>query len=300
MVDRYREPDFAPWNGERVPLTFLSGYLGSGKTTLINRVLAAADRPVAVFVNDVGEVNVDARLIRRHEGETIELDGGCVCCSLIDGFGAAFDALRARPSPPDHLIVELSGVADPGRVLPWGRTAGFRLDGVVTLVAADQLPDLLRRESVAPMIRAQIECADLLAVTRPGQTAAPSADGMDALLANINPVAPVMSADDQTLVSTLLRLGGRRPGGLSATPPGTLFDRHEIGAISLDQPIEAAEVEKILADLPDNVMRAKGVFMDASGALWAAHLVGSRRVVTPLPHAERQEPTDLVTIAIRD
>ena len=123
------EPEFLPWDGRRVPVTFLAGYLGSGKTTLINSVLATTDRPVAVFVNDVGSVNVDARLIRRLSGDTLELTDGCVCCSLSDGFGAAFDQLRAREVPPDHLVIELSGVADPTRVLPWGRSAGFRLDG---------------------------------------------------------------------------------------------------------------------------------------------------------------------------
>ena len=67
------EPEFLPWDGRRVPVTFLAGYLGSGKTTLINSVLATTDRPVAVFVNDVGSVNVDARLIRRLSGDTLEL-----------------------------------------------------------------------------------------------------------------------------------------------------------------------------------------------------------------------------------
>ena len=73
---RYQEPEFLPWDGRRVPLTFVSGYLGAGKTTLINNVLAVTDRPIAVLVNDVGEINVDAKLIKRHSGDTIELNDG--------------------------------------------------------------------------------------------------------------------------------------------------------------------------------------------------------------------------------
>jgi G3E family GTPase len=123
-VTRYVEPEFLPWDGRRVPLTFVGGYLGAGKTTAINEVLAHTDRPIAVIVNDVGAVNIDAALIRRRHGDTIELTDGCVCCSSVDGLGAAFDQIRARPEPPDHVLVELSGVAEPSQVVPWGWSAG--------------------------------------------------------------------------------------------------------------------------------------------------------------------------------
>ncbi len=58
----YQEPEFLPWDGRRVPLTFVAGYLGAGKTTAINELLAVTDRPIAVLVNDVGEINIDAAL----------------------------------------------------------------------------------------------------------------------------------------------------------------------------------------------------------------------------------------------
>ncbi|MEM1333206.1 MAG: GTP-binding protein [Actinomycetota bacterium] len=123
----YVEPEFLPWDGRRVPVTFVGGYLGAGKTTAINEVLAATDRPIAVIVNDAGSVNVDAALIARRDGDTIELTDGCVCCTSIDDMGAAFDTIRARPEPPDHVVIELSGVAEPTNVVPWGRSAGFLL-----------------------------------------------------------------------------------------------------------------------------------------------------------------------------
>ena len=135
----YQEPEYLPWDGRRVPITFVGGYLGAGKTTAINEVLATADRPIAVVVNDAGAVNVDAALIRGCDGDAIELTDGCVCCTNIDDMGAAFDTIRSRPDPPDHMVVELSGVAEPTNVIPWGRSAGFLLDGVVIVVAVDQL-----------------------------------------------------------------------------------------------------------------------------------------------------------------
>ena len=165
-MQRYREPEFLPWDGRRVPITFVGGYLGAGKTTAINELLASTDRPIAVIVNDVGSVDVDAKLIRRRHGDTIELTDGCVCCSSIDGIGAAFDQIRSRAEPPDHVLVELSGVAEPSQVVWWGTTAGFRLDGVVVVAAADQLGD----PSLPPWIRErldrQIAAADLLVLTK--------------------------------------------------------------------------------------------------------------------------------------
>ncbi len=298
---RYQEPEFLPWDGRRVPLTFVSGYLGAGKTTLINNVLAVTDRPIAVLVNDVGEINVDAKLIKRHSGDTIELNDGCVCCSLVDGFGAAFDQIRAREIPPDHLVVELSGVADPARVLPWGRTAGFKLDGVLTLVAADQILGLVERPDIGEMVRAQVGAADMVAITKldlasgPDQSEATIRSGLGSISSDV----PIIDAADGSLITTLLRIGGRRPGGVTDVPESTLFDRHEIGRIPLDQPITVREVEALLDSLDDSVMRAKAVFVDPEGATWTAQVVGRRRTIAPLPDVELEATTDLVTISVR-
>lgn len=297
---RYQEPEFLPWDGRRVPLTFVSGYLGAGKTTLINNVLAVTDRPIAVVVNDVGEINVDAKLIKRHSGDTIELNDGCVCCSLVDGFGAAFDQIRARETPPDHLVVELSGVADPARVLPWGRTAGFKLDGVLTLVAADQILDLTTRSDIGEMVRAQVSAADMVAITKLDVADQVSEDEIRSALAAINGDAPIIDAADGSLITTLLRIGGRRPGGIADVPESTLFDRHEVGRIPLDQPISVAEVEAVLDTLDESVMRAKAVFVDPAGDAWTVQVVGRRRTITAVPDVEREAATDLVTISLRE
>ncbi|MEM7095302.1 MAG: GTP-binding protein [Actinomycetota bacterium] len=296
---RYQEPEFLPWDGRRVPLTFIAGYLGAGKTTLINRVLADTDHPVAILVNDVGEINIDARLIKRQSGETIELNDGCVCCSIVEGFGEAFDQIRERETPPDHLVVELSGVADPGRCLPWGRTAGFRLDGVLTLVAADQIHELVERSDIGEMVRAQIATADMVAITKLDvEGAAPEAKVRE-LIAEIGGDVPVVDAGDGAVTSTLLRVGGRRKGGTADLPDATLFDRHEVGSIPLHRPIEVAEVEAIVDGLDDSVMRAKAIFEDPSGSRWSVQVVGRRCTIAELPDVESEAVTDLVTISVR-
>ena len=156
----------APWDGRRVPVTLLGGYLGAGKTTVINEVLARTDQPIAVLVNDVGEVNVDAALVRRRHGDTIELTDGCVCCSLAGGLAEAFEGLRERSTPPGHVIVELSGIADPARVVPWASSPGFSLDGVVVLVDAEQFPQRLNDPATAASVEIQLVAADLLVLTK--------------------------------------------------------------------------------------------------------------------------------------
>ena len=294
----YQEPEFLPWDGRRVPLTFVAGYLGAGKTTLINHLLKNADRPIAVIVNDVGEINIDARLIRKHSGDTIELSDGCVCCSSIDGFGAAFDTIRARETPPDHVVVELSGVAAPSRMVPWGRSAGFKLDGIMTLVAADQFVQLVSRTDIGDMIDEQIKAADVLALTKTDLVRSDSLASIRRQLAQISPGVPIVEAQDPTVPSMLLQIGGRRPGAEVVMPEPTLFDRHVVGRIELPNPTTEAEIESLLDALPADVMRAKGIAAGANGERWAIQIVGRRRQVAQLAEVEAEDPTDLVTISL--
>jgi G3E family GTPase len=281
-----------------VPISFVAGYLGAGKTTLINTVLATTDRPIAIVVNDVGEINIDARLISRHDGDTIELTDGCVCCSLVDGFGAAFDQIRARPSPPDHVIVELSGVAEPARVLPWGRSAGFRLDGVITLVGADQFDGLMERSDIAATITAQVTAADLVVVTKTDLVEPATAAATVGRLRTIVSDAPIVTAADPTLPSALLRIGGRRPGGTTDVPDATLFDRHIVERHPLPRPVDPADIERLLDELPADVVRAKGIAEGSDGKHWCIQVVGRRRSITHLPPVEDEPPTDLVVIRL--
>jgi len=296
----YQEPAFLPWDGRRVPLTFVSGYLGAGKTTLINALLKSADRPIAVIVNDVGKINIDARLIRKHSGDTIELSDGCVCCSSIDGFGAAFDQIRARETPPDHVVVELSGVAEPARMRPWGRSAGFKLDGVMTLVAADQFPELVERIDVGDTLKEQVRAADILALTKVDQVTPSELESLQSLLSEISPGVPIVEAQDPTVPSMLLKIGGRRPGAEIPLPEASLFDRHVVETIELANPTSIEEIDRLLQSLPADVMRAKGIAAGANGERWAIQVVGRRREVTLLAAVEAEPPTDLVTISLPD
>ena len=106
-----------------IPLTVVAGFLGAGKTTFINRLLRGGHgRRITVIVNDFGDINIDATLITHRDADVIALSNGCVCCSLGGNLSAALMRVCQAPEPPDHLLIEASGVSDPSpcqRALAW-------------------------------------------------------------------------------------------------------------------------------------------------------------------------------------
>ena len=306
----YREPEFLPWEGRRVPITFVGGYLGAGKTTAINELLAYADRPIAVIVNDVGTINIDASLIRKRHGDTIELTNGCICCSSIDEVGAAFDQLRLRPEPPDHVVVELSGIAEPQRMLPWGHSAGFRLDGVVVVVAADQLIDDAMPAWIRHHITAQIAIADLLILTKTDLVTHAEATEVRRRLAEQAPGTPVFAGGRERVgpgaVGRFLALGGSHAGrygeATDVVPMPSLFDGHTATTIQFPTDIEVTELHTWLSALSHRpgavLVRAKGVCATTDDGPVLVQVVGRRIEVTALTMAEMQPATGLVVITI--
>ncbi|MDP5350234.1 MAG: GTP-binding protein, partial [Paracoccaceae bacterium] len=119
----------------RLPLTVIGGYLGAGKTTLINRLLREDHgQRVLVMVNDFGAINIDADLLVSADGDTMTLTNGCVCCTMgADLFMAMGDALDRRPRP-DHLVIEASGIADPARIATAARAEPDMAYGGIAVV----------------------------------------------------------------------------------------------------------------------------------------------------------------------
>jgi len=298
----YQAPEFAPWDGQRVPVTLLGGYLGAGKTTILNEVLKSADRPITVLVNDVGEINIDAAFIRRRNADTVELTDGCICCSLSGGLAETFAEMILRPEPPAHVVIELSGVADPSRVAPWARTTGFRLDGVV--VAFDPTTDPEEHsELTRSTIESQLRAADLVLLTKLDRVAK---DGLDSVTEaidrasnwchRIRPGVPVVTAPSATANAAWLSLGGRGPGTEVPPPTPSLFDSHFVETVALVNPTTRAALEQTLAELPPTAVRAKGIGAGRNGERYRAERVGQRVEVAELSAAEQYAPTDLVVI----
>src|SRR4029077_18189906 len=116
----------------------IGGFLGAGKTTLLNRLLrGSTGRRFAVLVNDFGTLDIDGSLVADHGGDTIALANGCLCCTIGDSLVTTLLALLDPPELFDDIVVEASGVADPGRVADLA-TLETRLarDGVIVVVDA--------------------------------------------------------------------------------------------------------------------------------------------------------------------
>lgn len=290
------EPVYAPWDGRRVPVVLLGGYLGAGKTTVINEMLARTDVPIAVMVNDVGEINVDAALIERQGTDTLDLSGGCVCCSLKNGFLEAFDQLRSRPVPPELVVVEMSGIANPASAAGFASTPGFQLDSIVVLADLDQFLDWEDESSVvADAVRAQIYAADVVLLSKRSLVDDARVDQVRDRVAELNSEVPILLADSVHSIAGLVGLGARRPIAHLAQN-SSLFDQHQATVVPLDGTITRAELDTLLDELPANTVRAKGIVQVETGELLLVQIAGKRRVVEPLPMAETSDPTDLVVI----
>lgn len=261
-------------SGERLPFTLLGGYLGAGKTTLLNRLLATASGGrIAVLVNDVGAVNVDATLIADHGGETLTLTNGCVCCAIADDFTTTLETVRSLDPPPDRVVMELSGVAEPARLVPWANTTGFRLDGVVVVVDAEQFADQLGRRFVADAVEAQVSAADLIVIAKVDLVAAATVASVRRLVADRSaaPIVEVAAGDAPLdLLFGLERVGAPAFDVTGETPVRT----RTIDVAGCDRD----HLDVLLADLPSTVVRAKGLVV-IDGEVVEVHVVGPRRVV---------------------
>jgi G3E family GTPase len=157
-----------PVEDAAVPLTLLTGFLGAGKTTLVNRVLSGATgEPVAVLVNDFGAINIDRELIADESAGVLSLQNGCICCSLRDDLVGSVMRLLDEPGAPRRVLLEASGIADPVPIAATFMAPAFRhrlrLDGSICVVDAEQA--LTDPELAALQLR-QIGCSDLVLLNK--------------------------------------------------------------------------------------------------------------------------------------
>ncbi|HJS04812.1 MAG TPA: CobW family GTP-binding protein [Variovorax sp.] len=153
---------------QRLPLTVIGGFLGAGKTTLVNRWLREAEgQRIAVLVNDFGALNIDAALIAGTSGDTIALTNGCVCCQIGDDLSRALIQVLESGTRFDAVVIEASGVSDPWRIAQMGMAAPeLGLEGVIVLVDAAAVMGQARDPLLADTLERQLRAADLVVINK--------------------------------------------------------------------------------------------------------------------------------------
>ena len=284
-----------------IPVTVLTGYLGAGKTTLLNRILSEDHgKRYAVIVNEFGEIGIDNDLIVGADEEVFEMNNGCVCCTVRGDLIRVVQGLMKRKGSFDGIVIETTGLADPG---PVAQTffvdddvkAGARLDSVTTVVDAKHVLASLDTSREA---REQIAFADQMVLNKTDLVSATELSAIEARLRRLNPLAPIHRARRADVpLTAIIGRGGFDLERILELEPAFLkpghgeaghvhdedcdaqgHDHHghdhvhedDIKGVSLqvDRPVDGHKVSRwmseLLATQGQNILRAKGI-LDVAG-----------------------------------
>jgi len=268
------------------PVDVVSGFLGAGKTTLLRRLLelGAGGERVAVVVNELGEIGIDGPVV---EGlgfaeRMVELTSGCICCQLDAAhFEVALEEL-CEELRPDRVVIETTGVADPGGLSERLGELGHHLGSVVTVVDTANLERVLA-ESVG---RAQVAAADFLVLSKLDLPETAGRTAAEAALCPLNARGVVVDGPVGEGGLALLFGFAHRTAAPDAIP---VESDHETFAWRADSPVLRRAALDVLGDLPAAVYRAKGVLRFAGASVPALVNVTAGRLQTqwePMLEAE--------------
>jgi len=237
-------------NNGKVPATVITGFLGAGKTSMIRHLLATANgKRLALIINEFGDLGIDGELLKScgiegcEEGDVVELANGCICCTVADDFVPAMEALLNRDDPPDHIVIETSGLALPKPLVkafnwPEIRTR-VTVDGVVVVIDSEAVaagrfaadPSAVEAERRADenldhdspleeLFEDQLACADLVVLNKTDLLDSGALDEVSgALGAKLRPAVKMLRATHGTIdAGVLLGLGAAAEDDLDARP----------------------------------------------------------------------------------
>src|ERR1700730_972642 len=257
---------------DAIPFTVIGGFLGAGKTTLLNRLLrGATGRRFAVMVNDFGALDIDGRLIADHGGDTITLANGCLCCTIGDSLVTTLLGLLERHDRFDHIVVEASGVADPGRIADLAvLEPRLARAGVIVVVDAAEVRARAADRRVGDTITRQLAAADLLVLNKTDL-----AHDLAVLRGwlSTHSAAPLLEARHADVPLDLL-FGLDRYGGAAGE---STADRFASWSYEWPEPVERETGLAMLRDAT-GVLRARAIlrFAAAPARRSVVHLVGRR------------------------
>ncbi len=248
-------------NNSPIPITILSGFLGAGKTSVLSHILQSNhEKKIAVLVNDFGKLNIDAALIVAVEGETISLTNGCICCTIRDDLMKEVLCLLSKETPPEHIIIETSGVSDPTLVAHTFLMPALEnlvaVENIITVVDADLALDL--DEEYKNLAIRQIKIADIVIINKIDLASDQKRKDLQAHIKNIVPT-----------VRTLETIGGRIPiAVVFGSDWNSALRNWDIKPVlppdfrtwiySSESPFTFMALRKALEELPSAIFRVKG------------------------------------------
>jgi G3E family GTPase len=287
-----------------IPVTVIGGYLGAGKTTLLNALLRdESSTRFAVLVNDFGSINVDAEAIASAGADTIELTNGCTCCSIGGDLVLALKGVLARPDPPDAIVIEASGVANPAAVAHLA-ACHPSLVSAATIVVADAETIRTRVDDayVGGLTRRQLEGADAIVLAKTDlvspSTLAELRAWFDATCAGV----PVFESNGRTSIpagivadrslSANLREGAGAGDGNHATTFVTAAYRSVT-------PLDRERFFEAIPSMTRALVRAKGTVVFADDARHQTfQLAGERWSIEPGAFDAPDRETRIVAISL--
>jgi G3E family GTPase len=278
-ASRYAGP--SPGASVTVPVVLVAGFLGAGKTTVVNHLLAnARGKRIAAVVNDFGAINIDAELIAGASDGVVSLANGCICCSLEGDLLRTLATLLRRDPQPELIVIETSGVADPADVVRnlmdpviWREAP---LETVLCVV--DAAIDVAKLDDA--LLRSQIRAADVVALSKTDLAdPADSTRVRDAIRA-LRPTAVLVDAPHGEIPTGLLFSPDidREPTPRATGPKRPAEDRFETLSWTSDRPIVLSRFQQAIQRLAPKLARAKGLFetMEQPGKPMVFQFAGGR------------------------
>jgi G3E family GTPase len=272
----------------RLPVAIITGFLGSGKTTLVNHILAQpTGLRIAVMVNELGDIAIDGDLIVGTAADMVELANGCICCSINGDLVAAVSRVLQRRAAIDYLVIETSGVADP---LPIALT--FVRQGLREMVRVDSILAVADAASfgldpfggrAAP---AQLRYADFVLLNKCDLVDRDRADAVEAMIRAIAGAAKIIRTAQARVALPLVLATGRYRNGLEPgddTHDHLAFDGFEAVSFASEGALSAERFQAFLQQLPANIFRAKGLLRIDDRGWHLFHLVGRRFTIDHTP-----------------
>jgi G3E family GTPase len=269
-----------------VPILLVAGFLGAGKTTVVNRILAQAEgRRIAAVVNDFGAINIDAELIAGASDGVVSLTNGCICCSLEGDLLRTLAGLLRRDPRPDYIVIETSGVADPTDIVR------NLMDPVIwkeapletVLCVMDATTPVAKLDDT--LFHSQLRAADVVALSKTDLVDEAKVERVRNAASAVRRSAVIVEAPHGQVPAALLfpEHPDHAPALRDSRPRRPASDRFETMSWTSDRPVSLSRLQAAIGRLAPRLARAKGLFeaVEQPGRQFVFQFAGGRATLAP-------------------